>query len=730
MESFKIVIDGVECEAYPGETVLQVAERNGILIPVFCYHKELRPEGACRVCLVEVEGAPRLATACTLKAMPDMVVRTNTERVKKARAGVIELILNNHTLECPICDKSGECELQMVGFRYAPKKSRYREPRREKDIVIKGPLIEIDNDRCILCRRCIRMCGENMGNRVLGILKRGYEAYISPFNGDFVESGCEHCGSCIDVCPVGSLLDRVFKFSDRPWRMDRVWTTCVFCGSGCFMEVDSYKGRIKRVVGRIGTNPSHNRGYLCVRGRWGWDVVYSEKRLKAPLLKKEGELKEVSLEEAMGVLREVASKEVNLIVESSLTNEELELLKNVFGPSNVTSDAFTYQEALKGISEITGRRETASLNEIYKADIILAVEDFLEDTNPVVSKLLRLAVIQNGKRLIRIGSFPSSLDSIAFQSLKIESGEILDTVKHLILGTFDTSYLSGKPEVDRVSKVLRGKRVAVVIGGTVLQSPDIKEIAKASAYLTERLGARSSVIVIPQKANAIGVAQTFELQLPEELKAEVTVIVNSELNRDFPGFGFDNTGFTVLFTPFYTPDVPAADLVIPIETGLEKEGTVTGIDGKLSLSRSIEPAYSLKSILLKLPVKQSKPAEAKDIINKELGESRIEREEDEILLTVVPSKTGYNSVSYYSSNVSRVSGRNTVLLNPSVTGSKLVTLRRRNGKVLTLPVEHSREVPSYGAVLKVERFSREIAEFLEGVGFYTGGIPIKVIAEE
>ncbi len=730
MESFKIIIDGIECEAYPGETVLQVAERNGIIIPVFCYHKELRPEGACRVCLVEVEGAPRLATACTLKAMPDMVVRTNTERVKKARAGVVELILNNHTLECPICDKSGECELQMVGFRYAPKRSRYREPRREKDIVIKGPLIEIDNDRCILCRRCIRMCGENMGNRVLGILRRGYKAYISPFNGDFVESGCEHCGSCIDVCPVGSLLDRAFKFSDRPWRMDKTWTTCTFCGSGCSMEVDSYKGKIKRVVGRIGTNPGHNRGYLCVRGRWGWDIVYSEKRLKAPLLKKEGEFKEISLEEAIEILQEVASKEVNLIVESSLTNEELELLKNVFKTSNVTSDAFTYQEALKGISEITGRRETAKLNEIYKADVILVIEDFLEDINPVVSKLLRLAVTQNGKRLIRIGSFPSKLDTIAFRSLKVENGEILDTIKHLILGTFDTSYSSGKPDVDRVSKVLRGKRVAVVVGGTVLQSPDIREIAKACAYLTDRLGAKSSVIIVPFKANTIGVVKTFNLQSPEDFNADTTVIVNSELNRDLPGFRLNSEGFTVLFTPFYTPDVPSADLVIPIETGLEKEGTVTGIEGKLNLSRSIKPIFSLKEILLKLPVQLSKSTEVKITTNKELGESRIDRKEDELLLTVVPSKSGYNSVSYYSGNVSRVSGRNVVLLNPSVTDSKLVTLRRRNGNVLTIPVEQNREIPTYGAVLKVERFSREIAEFLEGVGFYTSGVPIKVIAEE
>ena len=510
METFKIIIDGKECEAYPGETVLEVAERHGIVIPVFCHHKELRPEGACRVCLVEVEGAPRLATACTLKAMPDMVIRTDTERVKKARKGVIELILNNHTLECPICDKSGECELQMTGFRHGPKKSRYKEPRREKDIVIKGPLIEIDNDRCILCRRCVRMCGENMGNRVLGILRRGYQAYISPFNGDFLESGCEHCGSCVDVCPVGSLLDRAFKYKDRPWRMTKTWTTCTLCGTGCKMEVDTYHGRIKRVVGRIGVNDGHNRGYLCVRGKWGWDIVYTDKRLKKPLLREGDDLKEVSIDEAIEILKEkVLNRKVNLFIESSLTNEELTRLAAIFGTENVTSDALPYQEALTGVAEITGRFDTDKLSVIYDAEIIFVIGDFIEEINPVVATLLRLAVVQRGKRLIRLGNFRSKLDSVTFESLVVDEEKLMDTLKHFIIGTFDTSYSSRDKKIDKVSKVLRNKRVVFVIGGMTLFHPDVKEISKTTAFLADRMVAKSSIIVIPPKANSIKVVKLF-----------------------------------------------------------------------------------------------------------------------------------------------------------------------------------------------------------------------------
>jgi NADH-quinone oxidoreductase subunit G len=718
MESFKIIIDGKECEAYPGETVLEVAERNGIAIPVFCYHKELRPEGACRVCLVEVEGAPRLVTACTLKAMPDMVVRTNTERVRRARAGVIELILNNHTLECPICDKSGECELQMTAFRFGPKKSRYKEPRREKDIVIKGPLIEIDNDRCILCRRCIRMCGENMGNRVLGILNRGYKVYISPFNGDFVESGCEHCGSCVDVCPVGSLLDRVFKYKDRPWRMERTWTTCSFCGSGCKVEIDTYHGKVKRAVGRIGINDGHNRGYLCVRGKWGWDVIYSDKRLNFPLLRENGELKKVSIDEALEVLKKnVLGKRANLFIESSLTNEELERIASVFGTGNVTSDSYGYYQFLSGIAEVTGEFKTDPISSIYETDVILYIGDFLEEINPVVSTLLRLAVIQKGKRLFRVGTFPSKLDSVSFSSLTVPQWELIDTLKHLIVGTIDTNYSSNVKEVDSFIKALRGKSVTIVVGGTVFFSPDSKDLGKTVAYLSDRFS-RSSIVAVPPKANSLKVTELFELKHPKELDGEVNVIFNAEIERDFPGVKIDESKFTVVFTPFYTHDLSYADLVIPIETWIEKEGTLKGISGTLKLNTALEYNYKLLDVLSSLPSGTVEVKEKRVEVKKEPGVSRIKREE--ILLTVLINRTGWNSVSYYSSNVSRVLGERVLLLNPKdFSGEGMALLKTEAGEVI-VPTKVDERIPEGHAVLRVERLTRDVSQIVPEFPFLSG----------
>ncbi len=724
MESFKIVIDGKECEAYAGDTVLEVAERNGIVIPVFCYHKELRPEGACRVCLVEVEGAPRLVTACTLKAMPDMVVKTNTKRVKRARAGVIELILNNHTLECPICDKSGECELQMTGFRNGPKKSRYREKRREKDIVIKGPLIEIDNDRCILCRRCIRMCGENMGNRVLGIFNRGYKAYISPFNGDFLEGGCEHCGSCVDVCPVGSLLDRAFKYKDRPWRMDKTWTTCSLCGSGCTMEVDSYHGKVKRVVGRIGINKGHNKGYLCVRGKWGWDLIYSEKRLKEPLLRQGDSLVKVDFERAVEILREkLEGREVNLFLESSLTSEELTKIRNVFG-SKAVSDSYGYYKLLKGIASITGALDTPPFSSIYSSDVVFVLGDFIEEFTPVIATLLRLAVIQKGKRLIRLGTFPSKLDSVSFSTILVPQEEIIDTLKHLIVGTFDSSYQSGNKKVDSVAKSLRGKKLSFVVGGNVPFSVESEEIGKTVAFLADRAGA--PLVAVPPKANSLKVVELFELIEPSKLKGEVNVLINCELERDFPGVELPNADFTVIFTPFYTPEISQADLVIPIELGLEKRGTFKGIDGELSLDSVLETPFSLLEILRCLPPKGISPKENQVPLIKEPGK-RVLHRKGGFLLTVLPNRTGRNSVSYYSENVAKVSGKRELLLNPQeLKEPKLVSLRVGNRELQVQAVPNS-SVPKGHALLKVERFTRDISSLLRGKFPFLSGVKCEIL---
>ena len=670
MESFKIVIDGKECEAFPGETVLKVAERNGIVIPVFCYHKELRPEGACRVCLVEVEGAPRLVTACTLKAMPNMVVRTNTPRVKRARATIIRMILNNHALECKECDKSGECELQMTGFRHASKEVKYKESVRRKGIFVEGKLIAINTDRCILCRRCVRMCGENMGNRVLGIMDRGYRAYVSPFNGNFEEGGCEHCGSCIDVCPVGSLLDKTFKHEGRPWKLDKIWTTCGLCGSSCYMEVDTSGGKIRRVVGRIGVNHAHNKGYLCVGGKWGWDIVYSSYRFKKPMLKVNGKFKEISFEEAISVLIEKLERgDFGVFIDSALTCEEVDLITEKFKTKEVVSDAFNYQKFLK---RIVDRVEVASLEKVFDADVLVVVGDFIEEVSPVVATLLRLKVIQDRKRIIRIGQFPSKLDSVSYRVFLSE--DIAELLTSQSLG-----------------KLLRRKRISLILGGTIYDLCKADEIAEVIGEQFSSV----SLFPVPVECNSFYVSS--KLTLGRNLSSSVNLYFVTSNEK----FELNRKGeFTVLFTPFLDEFALEADLLIPMETFLEKDGKILLPGGiEKILNKAVKPEVSLKDFLENLQnfVQRVVP-------NQPVFSSCYETSNN---LLIVISKHARNMLSNYSAHIASVAGENRVLGNLD---SNKVTV---NGKWV-LKVEKmnvSTVVPK--KVLFVERFNREIIEILK-----------------
>jgi len=625
MESFTVIIDGKECEAYPGESILQVAERNGIVIPVFCYHKELRPEGACRVCLVEVEGAPRLVTACTLKAMPNMVVKTNTPKVRKARGNIIRMILNNHALECKNCDKSGECELQMTGFRYASKDLKYKEEVRKKGVLIEGKLIAINTDRCILCRRCIRMCGENMGNRVLGIIGRGYRAFISPFAGDFEKGGCEHCGSCVDVCPVGALLDRAFKHDGRPWKLEKIWTTCSYCGSKCYMEVDTLNGEIKRVVGRIGVNHAHNRGYLCVAGKWGWDVAFSPYRFESPLIREGDTFKEISFDEALSIVESKANMgNFGLFVDGSFTCEELDLIFDKFQTKDVAGSEFNYLRFLNALEE-KGVSLT-SLDEALKEEVVVVVGDFLEETSPVIGTLLRLKVVQERKRVVRVGNFPSKLDRSAY---KVFVGDILETL--------------GSPSF---KKVLRGKKVSFIVGTTVYDSLNGVETAKIMGEFFFQF----PVYPIPPLPNSYYLKEKGVFSYKN---SSPTVFYFTSSNERF--YLSRGDGYKVLFTPFFDKFAKGADLVIPIETFFEKSGKFCDLGSKdFLLEKAVDPSFSLKSFLSNLSSYSSKSLPIEDFPQKPLSPRKGAN------IFVVLSK---KLLAGYSSNVASLNRENRLIWN-------------------------------------------------------------------
>ncbi len=289
-------IDGREARVAPGTLVIEAARRMGIEVPSFCYYPGLSLQAACRMCLVEVEKAPKLQTACTLVAAEGMIVRTDTEQVHAARKSMLEFLLINHPLDCPVCDKGGECELQDMTFRYGADKSRFAEEKRHTPEEKWSEVVYYDAPRCILCFRCVRVCDEGMDVKALGVGQRGAYSTIIPNREDHLE--CEECGMCIDICPVGALTSGTYRYKTRPWEMKYVSTVCAHCSNGCKVTLGVRNNQILRANNR--DLSGINGEFLCAKGRFGFDFAEHLDRVKQPLIRRNGKFVPASWEDAMG----------------------------------------------------------------------------------------------------------------------------------------------------------------------------------------------------------------------------------------------------------------------------------------------------------------------------------------------------------------------------------------------------------------------------------------------
>ena len=278
----------------PGTLVIEATRRIGTEVPSFCYYPGLSLQAACRMCLVEVEKMPKLQTACTLVATEGMVVRTNTDQVRQARKYMLEFLLTNHPLDCPVCDKGGECELQDMVFRYGADTSRFVEEKIHRPEEKWSELVYYDAPRCILCFRCVRVCDEGMDVKALGVGMRGANSVIIPNREDHLE--CEECGMCIDICPVGALTSGTYRYKTRPWEMEYVSTICTHCSNGCKTTLSVRNHEIMRANNR--DLSGINKDFLCVKGRFGFDFTKHPERIRQPLMRKGDKLYPVSWEEA------------------------------------------------------------------------------------------------------------------------------------------------------------------------------------------------------------------------------------------------------------------------------------------------------------------------------------------------------------------------------------------------------------------------------------------------
>jgi len=346
-EEVKVIIDGKKCVANRGQTVLEVAQDNGIWIPTLCYDRRLAPYGACRICLVEVEGARSLMPACTTEVTPGMKVRTENKRIKSIRRTIIELLLSDHPTDCMTCESTGACTLQDLAYHYGVKQSHYGGETHSYNLLDENPVIERDLDKCVLCGRCVRICEEIVGAGVYGFVDRGFDAVVStPYDHQLEKSPCLFCGQCISTCPVGALSSKLSKGAGRYWELESTETICPYCGVGCTLTLWTKDNQVVNITAPL--DRGVNGGNLCVKGRFGYQYVASRDRLKHPMVRgKDGRLHKTTWEKAISLaaekIKEVRDKygadAIGGLASARCTNEENYLfqkfMRAVVGTNNV-----------------------------------------------------------------------------------------------------------------------------------------------------------------------------------------------------------------------------------------------------------------------------------------------------------------------------------------------------------------------------------------------------------
>lgn len=432
----KVLINGKRCNADPGKTILEVAIENNIFIPNLCYDPRLHPQGACRLCLVEVEGTPEAVASCITKISDGMKVKTNTLHINELIRLNLELIISDHPMDCMTCEACGNCMLQDLAYLYDIKEPTYKGKVHDKKILQDNPFIFRDNEKCILCGRCIRMCDEIVGANAIGYARRGFECEITPaFDQSLTETECVFCGNCISTCPVGALQSKPYMKKARIWEIKQTKTVCPYCGVGCTINLHVKNNKIVNVYSDIGENA--NKGNLCVKGKFGLDFVGSPKRLTSPMIKTTGgKFKKVSWDKAImtvaakleAIKKKYGPDSIAVLSSAKCTNEENFLMSKfaraVLGTNNIDHCArLCHASTVTGLIPTFGSGAmTNSIDDIKCSDVVIIIGSNITEAHPVIGYEIIRSVQENGLKIIVIDPRNIPITKFAAVHLKQKPG--------------------------------------------------------------------------------------------------------------------------------------------------------------------------------------------------------------------------------------------------------------------------------------------------------------------
>jgi NADH-quinone oxidoreductase subunit G len=584
----KLSIDGRQIQAPPGTLLIDAAKASGIEVPSFCYYEGLTLAAACRMCLVEVEKFPKLQTACTLPVSEGMVVRTDSPVVAQARKSMLELLLTNHPLDCPVCDKGGECELQDMVFRYGAGESRFTEMKHHVDEKQFSPIVYFDAPRCILCYRCVRVCNEGLGVGALGVVYRGVVSEIAPSEGDHLE--CDECGACIDICPVGALTSGPYRYQTRPWEMAHVGTICTHCSNGCKTTLGVRNDVIIR--GNNRDRSGINGEFLCVKGRYGFDFAENAERLQTPLVRVDGKLQPVSWSRALNTVgrkfKEVLERggKFGVIGSNHTSNEEnyflQKLAREVLKTNNIdhhrTGDLPALFDALSG-----RQNALASMADLYNTRAALIIGADVSQQQPLVAYQLRANFRHHKARVYTITEGPVRERKYAAMTLIAPPAQQLDKLESI------RNLLSQEPEL-------------IIVFGDTIAGDDVRRLVAFG----DSLGIPVKYVCLVDYSNSRGaadmglvpglgpgyVAASGErgLNLAEMSAApdlDVLWVVGANPLKDLALAS--EKAFVVVHEMFMTETASRADVIFPAASAYEKDGTVTNVTGEVQrLERALK----------------------------------------------------------------------------------------------------------------------------------------------